>query len=230
VFAGQNRSLPSLFILHTVETRWFTRGVVPADIPAWFAALPGDAEDQPLRRDLYLQPVADGGLSVKLREGGLEIKQRQETLGRFRFGPSATGLVERWTKWRFPLDETFNHWQSILDGGRSWQNVDKKRWLKHYRLDETGAIQVMPYQLLVQETGSQAFHLELANLRVGDQRWWTIAYEVAASEQPVSESLRSIAAQHLSEWQPGQLSISNSCGYPQWLAARVQSIDNYPRK
>ena len=225
------RPLGSL-ILQTIETRWFGRGAAPSDIVAWFEALPGEVEDQPVRRDFYLQSLHDDGLSVKLREGGLEVKQRQAALGLIHFSRSVTGLVERWTKWRFRLDQSSSPLQAIFARDRSWIPVDKERCLKHYQLNETGTTQIAPSPANLASGNAGAgggtegspltFHLELARVWAGESYWWTLGYEADSGAEMPPDRLLEAAGSQFKEGVPGQLTGPNSFSYPHWLAKYLE--------
>lgn len=212
-------------MLQTVETRWFGQGDVPADIWTWFEALPGNSEDQRPRRDLYLQPIQDDRVNVKLREGGLEVKQRQAIYGRISFSHSVAGQVERWIKWRFSLDDSSSSVATMYANHSSWVSVHKERRLKHYQLDEAGVIDTAPPPTDVAgrrpEAGLMICHLELAVVRVGRNLWWTIAYETDVQGDNTLDGLVSIAGRQFEVRAPGQLIETNSFGYPHWLATYV---------
>jgi hypothetical protein len=201
-------------MFNTVETRWFGRGDTPDNLLAWFARRAGDAEQQPLRRDYYLQRIRDMGLNVKLREGGLEVKQRQRSHGLIQLGQSVEGVVERWTKWRFPVPESSDSIQSIQEASRSWLAVEKRRQLRHYRVDETGSVlPVSPLNVM-----SATCHFELAVVWAGESRWWTLAFEIDDQGSDALERLLAVAARQFDKRPPIHLSESNSFGYPHWLA------------
>jgi hypothetical protein len=212
-------------VLQTVETRWFGPGSVPDDILNWFESLPGKAEDQPARRDFYLQSILDDGLSVKLREGGLEVKQRREGFGQIHFSSSVSGLVERWIKWRFPLDDSSSPAQSIVTGDSSWIAVAKLRRLKHYEVNETGSAPTMPLPTGAagrSKDAPLAFHLELAQVWAGKSHWWTVGYEAGNAGENLLELLRAAAEPQFRENAPGQLTGRNSFGYPRWLVGLLE--------
>jgi len=210
-------------IVHTLETRWFGPGAVPGDVLAWFEALPGQAGDQPARRDFYLQPIRDDGLSVKLREGGLEVKQRRESFGLIRFNASVAGLVERWVKWRFPLDRASSPMQSLAAGDSAWTAVDKERRLKYFQYSEAGATQIGPSP---GEAGGErpagdalTFHVELAQVWAGTRRFWSVGYEAIWAGRNSLQRLLVAVDPQFRDSAPGQFSSPNSFGYPRWLAA-----------
>lgn len=211
-------------ILQTVETRWFGLGPVPGDVLNWFESLPGEAEDQPARRDFYLQPILDDGLSVKLREGGFEVKQRREGFGMVHFNKVVAGLVERWIKWRFALDDSSSPAQSIVGGEGSWIAVGKERRLKHYQVSEAGVVPTTPLPAEAADRSAEppmTFHLELAQVWAARSRWWTVGYETGCASQRPMEPLLAAARPQFKENAPGQLTGPNSFGYPHWLATRL---------
>jgi hypothetical protein len=86
---------------HTLEIRWFFSGSIPHDFNHWFTSL-GESRSVDARVDHYLAGTGPL-LGIKVREGSLEIKQRQQHHGRQDFAPALSGMVESWTKWRVAI-------------------------------------------------------------------------------------------------------------------------------
>jgi len=200
--------------LSTVEVRWFGHHTVPSDISAWFEQCPGQSESQQSRRDFYLQPIMDGGLSVKLREGGLEIKQRQRSHGEVRLAHSVAGLLEQWVKWRFPLRlvDSFIPGEATESG--SWVAVDKVRQQKTILAGEP-PLDVPPAP---QSRSYAGCYIELTSVRVGKSRWWTVGFEAEFEGRTGPDLLLKVTGQVFRNTSLEQLSIQNSYGYPHWLA------------
>ena len=199
----------------TVEVRWFGNYPVPKDIRAWFEHCPGQAEQQPSRRDYYLQPISDLGLSAKLREGGLEIKQRQRSHGSVHLTPSVAGTIEQWIKWRFPLVSGSIPALESAANKDHWTAVEKERWLK--------LIPVAGGPVVGTATSQARFgvycQVEITSVRVGDQRWWTIGFELEHENEKALDRLLKVTGQVFRNTTLDHLTIRNSFGYPEWLAS-----------
>jgi hypothetical protein len=198
---------------NTVETRWFGRGTALTTVLTWFSACPGPVEHQPLRQDHYL-PLGEGaGLSVKVRDGGLEIKQRRRQYGLVPLSRSVSGLVEGWIKWRFPLAEPKS---PVLDNGSgaAWLAVHKERQLRRYQVSASQDIQPAATELII-STGCE---LEFTALQAGGDLWWTIGFEAFGESAGNHIRLLTVAKTLLAGLTPGLLSSDDSYGYPHLLA------------
>ncbi len=202
-------------MIFTVEVRWFARGKIPSNMSLWFEKVPGNSEPQPTRSDSYLMLPDNDSLGVKLREGRLELKQRQKKLGRFTWQDRVNGQVESWIKWGFPLASGAQSLQPASPALWKWAVVSKTRVLKHFQAEVSGLVTaVSPATFLT--TGC---HLELARVSIQDQIWWTIGLEAfgAADFQKLAGLLDQVAELvFVGEMELG-LETAVSCSYPQWL-------------
>ena len=177
----------------TAEARWFRRGDVPPAVRAWFDALGPDVELES-RADRYLAPT-DDALGVKLREGHAEAKRRDGVLGPLRVGPAAAP-VEGWTKWSFPLADPG---PLAAEPDDAWVAVAKTRWQRH----------------------ADACALELSQVDVGGDRWWSVCLEATGPDAPARRAALDAAARR---WlgAPGAPALpeADAAGYLAWLRAR----------
>jgi hypothetical protein len=204
----------------TAEVRWFQTGFIPREVKEWFESRPGQAEDQPPRRDHYLDLAGDETRSIKLRQGRLEVKQRHQQSGSVRFEERVAGVVERWHKWGFALSE-----MAAVTGdlpGRdsmdaSWIAVDKDRSLYRFRLsgEEQGREVAVPVPPGVYPV--QGCELELCQIHAGGQVWWSLCFEAFGQESTLEANLLSAARQILFKGSPLVLNAADSYGYPRWL-------------
>ncbi len=181
--------------------RWFKQGTIPSNIRQWFNNdCPGNLlEELDSRTDWYFQPIAPCDyLNIKLREGRLEIKWRQAQLAEIDCGWQ--GTVEQWVKWLCQQD--------------SIQGIG----------DEKGSLENTPW-VAVEKTRSQRqfvlsldtfCNLELTQLRVQDQYWWSIGLESTGD----LDSLHAIALQ-VSETYPETLTGEEAFAYPHWLSRKL---------
>ena len=197
---------------NTIESRWFSLGEVPVALLNWFNACPGTVEHQPLRRDLYL-PLGEGdGLGVKVRDGDLEIKQRRQQHGQIQLSGTVFGLVEEWTKWRFPLAEPET---PILNSGSdAWLAVDKQRQLRRYQVSASQEVKPAAPETTIYA----GCEVEFTVLWAGGRLWWTVAFEAFGESAGNHARLMTVAKTLLAELTPGLLSAANSYGYPHLLA------------
>ena len=178
--------------LRTTEARWFVRGATPADVAAWFDALGPPVEAQS-RTDLYLAPTSDA-LGLKLREGRVEAKRLDGPAGPLNAGRAAAPL-ETWTKWSFALEE------DVAPSG-GWVAIEKTRRQREH------------------EAGDGTCRLELSEVTVGDDVWWSVCLE---AEGPSAEARRRALATAAARWlgrpDAPALPADAAMGYPAWLRA-----------
>ncbi len=143
----------------TIEVRWFLEGSIPSEITEWFATM---SQEMPLieeRTDRYFCTGSED-MSIKLRDGFIEIKERQKELGVQDLGPYTSGLVDTWTKWSFKLDAGTDY-EQMVGASQKWLDIHKRRLL-----------------LIVPEAeGHAGYQLELSGITIGDQHWWSFGLE-----------------------------------------------------
>lgn len=175
----------------TVEVRWFRRGPLPEAVRAWFDRLGAEVEAE-ARADRYLAPQSDA-LGVKVREGLIEAKRRDDRLDTIRAG-RAEATVEAWTKWSFPL----------ADEGASpeagWVEVRKRRWQRGRRF----------------QRGACA--LEVGEVEAGGETWWSVCLEAVG---PTTEARLGALTEAADLWlatdDAPALGPEAARGYPAWL-------------
>jgi hypothetical protein len=193
-------------MLTSVEVRWFVEGSLPPDLPDWYEDAAGIPDWQE-RTDRYIRPAAPGGLNVKWREGQVEVKRRVETLGPSRWG-GVSGVVERWRKWGFHLaDES-----PLAATGRDWISVAKHRSVRTLTFREDRLVLTKPGETLQHGCG-----VELAEITVHHEKWWTICLEAFGPAAEASELLDRTASRVFAE-NPPPLAPENSMSYVDWLA------------
>jgi hypothetical protein len=202
----------------TVEVRWFYRGEVPPEVEAWFQQSAGRVERHPCREDHYLRLTDTHALGIKLREGRIEIKQRVGEHGVIRFHKRVTGVVENWRKWSFQLAEARRALTSIAVPTTSWIPVRKERMLRTYRL--TVDKRVVPVS--TSDVPRQGCEMELTEVHVVGQDWWTLAFEAFGDESVLQEQLLLVAQHVLAAHEPPSLNALESYGYADWLGRTAQ--------
>ncbi|HEY9772040.1 MAG TPA: hypothetical protein V6C71_26645 [Coleofasciculaceae cyanobacterium] len=201
----------------TLELRWFVAGMPSVVVQRWFKLeCPGELlEDEPDREDLYAEQnlpsdrlkaclfrtVDPEAVNLKLRQGNLELKLRQQELGIYQFGQiddSAiwSGKIEQWCKYSQQDLQDSNLLTADLVNQTSWLSVHKRREQKTYR----------------------NVKIELTDLKVKSDRWWSIAFEMALdSKNQLSEQhLREVVEQAARSYQGAKLLSHNSYSYSSW--------------
>lgn len=200
-------------MIATAEVRWFYRGPLPAAVRAWFEARGSRMAYQAPRRDRYLGLPGDAQ-SVKLREGRIECKLRQQQGEFLRLHPRATGVLERWHKWSFALADPEAEPPGISSTDTFWRPVDKHRALARYRVagnEPPAAVAPDVYPV-------QGCEVEMVELYAGGQAWWSICFEAFGQERALPEALLATARLFLDGAEPPHMDAGDSYGYPRWLA------------
>ena len=197
----------------TVEVRWFYKGTVPPQVAAWFDKVGQEPSELAERTDYYLYLGDGDALGIKLREGRIEIKQRQRQFGPTTFHDRVTGMVEQWHKWSFALAGSADPLGEMPIPTGSWIGVQKVRRLRRYHLagDQRREIKAA--------TGwpVQGCHFELTELVVEEQVWWSVCLEVFGAKSTFQQTLAFVAGHIMTRNQPPLLDVNNSYGYPRWL-------------
>ena len=208
---------PSAWTLFpTVEVRWFLRGEVPPEVQHWFGGESGRLPIASSRTDYYLRLPESPGLGIKLREGRVEVKQRQAAPDVARLHGRVSGLVAAWHKWSFDLASGEDAPAgSVIPPG--WTPVEKVRWLRRYQYTGAGSIREMPASILP----SRGCDWELACVRVAGETWWTTAFESFGHESSLHARLFAVTGEVLASGVPPVLRTADSKSYPSWLASLV---------
>lgn len=182
--------MAAVFPYWTAEARWFQEGRVPTEVHAWFEALGPPVETEE-RTDRYLAPT-DDALGVKVREGRIETKRRDEAPGRLHVG-RAEATVGVWAKWSFAM-------AGDAEPVGEWVAVAKKRWQRDM------------------EVAGASCSLELGEAQAGGGVWWTVALEASGGDEAARRLALLEAAQHwLGRDDAPALPASAAMGYPAWL-------------
>lgn len=197
-------------MLTTAELRWFTCGEIPEAIAQWFTS---DARGEHLapseeREDIYLYVPESDFVGIKLRQARLEIKWRIAELGVVSIDQVA-GKAEKWRKWLCE-DDTKESFQPSEVTGKAWVSVKKKRTQRKYEVTSRQSVVAIP----VNQSGDRICSVELTQLEIYNQAWWSLAYEASGADEfetlkIVAESMQSDAAL--------KLQLQDSYAYPHWL-------------
>jgi hypothetical protein len=194
--------------MRSLEVRWILPGQLESVVAGWFARFPASVES---REDSYLAEPPLGGLSVKLRAGrALEVKVYQGSPGILEVTGRARGRLECWDKWSFPRDPPGRGGA----GRPGWRPVHKR--IRRFALPSgySGAGVPGPGE----EAGCQ---MELTEVRVSGQDWWTLAFEATGPASLRRTELEATAALVFAQVLPGgvELGTDDSQSYAQWLTS-----------
>lgn len=197
----------------TLEVRWFFQGTLPSEVQRWFEReCPGNPlADKEIRTDRYAvvkdtswfkdlaSDVDREGVNLKLRQGNLELKLRQQS-SIYRFQPLDQssifdGRVEQWCK--LSPEELPESVPDSLSHSASWISVKKEREQKIER----------------------GVEIELTSLDLGGESWWTIAFEMPLTnpKEPQESCFIEVVERACQSYQDPELSAANSSGYSRWL-------------
>ena len=197
--------VPQTGRMRSLEVRWILPGQLESVVAEWFARFPAWVES---REDSYLGNPPLGGLSVKLRAGrALEVKVYQGSPGILEVAGRARGRLECWDKWSFPCDPP-----GPGGAGRpGWCPV--RKLIRRFAL-ASGAGVPGPGE----EAGCQ---MELTEVRVSGQDWWTLAFEATGPASLRRTELEATAALAFAHVLPRgvELGTDDSQSYAQWLTS-----------
>lgn len=192
---------------HTFEMRWFF-AEPPLDIAQHFDA----SAAAPHRTDWYAVPC-DPRCGIKLREGRLETKLRVGTHG-VRTFREISGHLESWQKWALafgPGDCPAE--QTLAKSG--WLAVQKRRFLRHFEVTPGRVIET-------EQRPTNGCEFELTELKVQQQRWWTVAFEAVGPVDHLPTNLgRVVEIIHQNGGRRLPFVPECSFGYAHWLGLFV---------
>ena len=198
----------------TVETRWFyPPGPIPQDVLAWYHYGERAPEAQPTRIDYYLRLPGNDDLGIKLREGRIEIKQRAEQYGVEHLHEHVHGLVEGWRKWSFGVNDLGGGLGDLAGARPAWIAVRKARRLRRYLVTE--AEDIVP--IGGAEIAPHGCHIELAEITISNETWWSLAFEAFGPEAALHTTLTRVAQHVLRGDAVPHLNAEHSYGYAYWL-------------
>jgi len=196
---------------HTLEARWFASPPLPPALRDGFDAL-GLVKTRS-QTDLYL-PTEDASLNVKLRDGHVQIKRRLSGPFQKALAPHATGNLEHWTKWSFPLaTERAALWDD--DPTDLWVPVQKTRHqLAVPPSEQTALADTLP------TAPPATLNAEVTTVEAGPDKAWTLCVEAEGPTPSLSDTLLAAAPRLLDGLSSVSLSPDQSYGYARWLQQR----------
>jgi hypothetical protein len=198
---------PGVVEASTLEVRWILPGAVPAATVDWFGRLSQRTES---RDDTYLLNPRLDNLSVKIRgTARFEVKLRGDSPGVLDIPGRATGRIESWRKWSFPLGSG----DPRADETADWRRVGKIRTISWF--SPTGRPRLVP-PAGIRPDGCA---LELTALTIDDHAWWTLGFEATGPRRRRLSAIEAAAATVFVEPMPEgvPLYITDSQSYSAWL-------------
>ena len=201
----------------SLEVRWIFPGRLDAAVSGWFRRFPAWVES---REDTYLLSPEPRGLSVKIRGGrALEAKAYRGSPGSLDVAGRARGRMESWRKWTTALDPSSRE-------GRDpscWRPVGKTRRVAQFSLAGGRIVSGAP-----QGGHEPRCHLELTEIRMQDQDWWSLGFEATGPAHLLRTVLEATAGPVFTHALPGDLQPGpRECrSYAQWLGQRPDPADN----
>ncbi|MBW4613968.1 MAG: hypothetical protein KME21_11970 [Desmonostoc vinosum HA7617-LM4] len=199
----------------TNELRWFYPGAIPENVQVWFEqnCLIDKKQAPQEREDWYLYSPECDYLGIKLRQGRLEVKWRKAEFGTVRFGELVEGKVEKWHKWLCE-DSTGESFQPAMVLENSvWVNVQKVRHSQLYQVLPDFSAQ----PVISNEQIDNGCSVEITELRVENQAWWSLAFEAFGEDARLLENLRLTTSRVFNTYRWSKLLAADSYAYPHWL-------------
>jgi hypothetical protein len=194
----------------TIEVRWFYPEVIPVDLLTWWDTL-GELLVADNRTDVYLQSSSPD-VGVKLRQGNLEVKYRQARLGAMEINGFGSSHVERWLKW-ICIDDSSSLNPAQFTDRSGWITVAKSRLQRLYQVEFGDKIQLRS----ISKPQAGAAAIEVTQLQVEQQIWWTIACEYLGDNLDLDRQFLPLVNTLLLACPISHSDRSISGGYPQWL-------------
>ena len=192
----------------SLEVRWIFPGPLESAVAGWFGRFPARTE---AREDRYLLDPSLPGLSVKVRAAEtLEVKVYRGSPGILDIARRARGRMESWQKWSFPFSPLR---QGTADPA-GWRPVAKRRRISRFSLAGSRVVAGAP-----RLAGQLACAVELTEVRVRGETWWSLGLEATGPVGLLSGGLEATAALVFAQAVPGRVELGpdNSMSYAEWL-------------
>ena len=192
----------------SLEVRWIFPGPLETAVAGWFGRFPAQTE---AREDRYLLDPCLPGLSVKVRAGEmLEVKVFCGSPGILDVAGRARGRMESWQKWSFPFCP-LRHRDPAPAG---WRPVAKRRRISRFSMADGRVVAGAP-----RLAGQLACAVELTEVRVRGESWWSLGLEATGPAVLLSGGLEITAALVFAQAVPGgvEFGLHDSTSYAEWL-------------
>jgi len=148
-------------------------------------------------------------MGIKWREGQLQIKGLESSLGTQIFTGGHVGKVERWIKWSYSGDSIGKDFS-----GPHIVEVFKTRCIRKVRLNPfTGELK----EVHPDEPIDRGANVEVTDLRVGSKAYSSIGVEAFPNDPAMHGNFTTTVNEFLKSLKGVSLTESNSRSYPAWL-------------
>jgi hypothetical protein len=198
----------------TAEIRWFQPGPIPPPLRESDLLRGASLLRNAARTDHYLLLDQAETVGIKLREGRLEVKHLLSGPKAAVLLPEVAGWFGLWRKWGFVLPASES---DAIAHSPLWLPVKKTRYLWSCDLSR-GHIRLIGVDTTRPVTGC---HLEITEVWVRTQLWWTLALEAwgtpETDPQQLYRLLNATTTRALSTLSVRDLPSQDSFSYPAWL-------------
>ena len=195
----------------TLEVRWIQPGRLPV---AMIERLGPFSEGIEEREDFYLSDPRLPDLSIKIRGGVyLDTKAFRNSPGQLVLPSGASGRLELWDKWSFPLDGV----QRPPRRSNAWKQVEKVRRRRSFVVADDRLV-----ERALARAATPGCSVELTEVTVDRAAWWTLGLEALGPLDALQPQLEATAMSMIGDRLPAglQLDHSTSMSYPLWLRTR----------
>jgi hypothetical protein len=196
----------------TIEVRWFL-SQEPKVILDWFGAKGKTFKNKWDRSDFYAALNGNPNLSLKIREGRLELKTLIQTLGAHDFADNCIGVIEKWTKWEIELKPGIDRLNDIFKDEKSFIEIRKERLLVMYA-DQKNLIEEVDENQNIQE----GCRVELTRIGIDQQIFISFGFEAFGSEPHMTKTFKLVTQEIFAEMKNTNLSEMYSFSYPFFIA------------
>ena len=206
-------------MLTTSEIRWFYQGIVASEIANWFAAdvLRENCHTLENREDWYLLIPGCEFLGVKLRQHRLETKLRVTDLGILQLGNNVIGAAEKWIKSTCEDAKVESLITPEVVAKGQWVKVEKVRSQIRYLVADDRSLTPASKE----ETSQEGCNVELTQLIVNDNPWWTLGFEASGTDNNLTSNLETVTKKLFQTFPEQELNLADSYAYPKWLSVFV---------
>ena len=198
----------------TLEVRWIAPGEVPEALTRWLGPFGGGVER---RSDRYFVAPSSAALGLKIKDDAvLDLKAFRGSRGTLSVPGIARGELEAWEKWTFPLERS----AVPPAADTSWLTVRKVRRRRSF-----GVLGGVTEERPVGDASLPGCSVELTQIIVGGEPWWTLGFEATGPSDELEASLRAVVDLLLRA--PARrgptFDLRTSTSYPRWIDRLVRS-------
>ncbi len=211
-------------MVYSAEMRWFFKNRAETELmEAWFNSQGLFWADKWDRADIYLWQPDLPKLSVKIREGKIEVKTLLADRGVVPLANGNSGVHNDWVKYSFELHESDEENQNLLQQFSAeitkakqqiWVRVDKERLLVKFSVDpEKNIWNKVPENTWPQE----GCGVELTRIKVNNNTYYTFGLEAFSKTRQEPRNLEITLDHVIPDMQVSNLHHPQSHAYPGFL-------------